>query len=295
MTFARATVTLAVITLVAYLLHGQSQQAGPSPSPALTEVSSSEAYLHFVAGSRMIRNTGSSAFDSYVELRIVVTPSGTVLSAVPSSGKSEWYSAATSLAQGWQYEPFKRAGVPIYVTFKSVVLIVPPERRPEPSYPFPAIKKWDSLRISLRRSGCFGTCPIYTLTVGGDGTVDYDGQGYVEYCGQYHGHVSQSVVRQLVSYFGDADFFNLFDRYELNATDLPTYTTSIQFDDRAKSVIDYAGERVGMPEGVGNVENQIDRLAGPRLWANRTDSHLDCETSPVPMNTSDVPNKIEQR
>jgi Domain of unknown function (DUF6438)/Carboxypeptidase regulatory-like domain len=168
-----------------------------------------------------------------------------------------------------------------------------PERRPAEHIDFPQIKEWGSLRMSLRRTGCFGTCPSYSLTVLGNGSVNYHGDGFVHYCGDYHGNVSQQVVHQLVDVFRKAGYFRLFSRYVATATDLPAYTTSIAFDDKAMSVTDYWGTRVGMPDVVTEVENAIDRLAGPNVWAKGMDSHVECEHSFLPITTSDVPNKIE--
>jgi hypothetical protein len=169
----------------------------------------------------------------------------------------------------------------------------PEERRPAEHIEFPQIKEWSSLRISLRRTGCFGSCPSYTLTVLGDGSVIYYGDAFVHYCGDYRGNVSQEVVHQLVDVFRKADYFRLFNRYVLRASDLPTYITSISFDDKRMSVTDYWGTRVGMPDTITEVENTIDRLAGPKVWAKGMDSHVECEHSFVPTTTSEVPAKIE--
>ncbi|MGO8797430.1 MAG: DUF6438 domain-containing protein [Candidatus Sulfotelmatobacter sp.] len=170
-----------------------------------------------------------------------------------------------------------------------------PERQPAEHIEFPQIKEWGSLRIGLRRTTCLGACPSYTLTVLGNGSVIYHGDGFVHYCGDYRGNVSQQVVHQLVEVFRKADYFRLFSRYVSNATDLPAYTTSIAFDDKAMSVTDYWGSRVGMPDVVTEVENTIDRLAGPGVWAEGMDSHVDCEHSFIPATTHDVPNKTEVR
>ncbi len=168
-----------------------------------------------------------------------------------------------------------------------------PDRRPAEHIKFPQIKNWSSLKISIRRTGCFGTCPSYSLTVLGNGSVIYHGDGFVHYCGDYRGNVSQQVVHELVDVFRNADYFRLFSRYVATASDLPTYITSIAFDDKAMSVTDYWGARVGMPDVVTEVEKTIDRLAGPEVWANGMDSHVECEHSFVPTATPDVPSKID--
>jgi hypothetical protein len=87
-----------------------------------------------------------------------------------------------------------------------------------------------------------------------------------------------------------ADYFNLFDRCVLNATDSPTYTTSISFDGKTKSVVDYVGVRVGMPEAVYAIEETMDRLAGPSMWVNPSDAHARCWRN---IRTLDIPSRVQ--
>ncbi len=54
-----------------------------------------------------------------------------------------------------------------------------------PQIPFPTIRDPSSVKITLLRSGCFGTCPSYQVEVHGDGTVLYEGYGYVAVEGQH--------------------------------------------------------------------------------------------------------------
>jgi len=38
----------------------------------------------------------------------------------------------------------------------------------------------ETVKITLERTECYGFCPIYTLTIQGDGTVVYDGKDFVK-------------------------------------------------------------------------------------------------------------------
>jgi hypothetical protein len=239
------------------------------------EVPLREAAEHFVSGERLIHG----GLDR-VWLEIVVTPAGIVKSASPESGGAEWREEAVSLAKVWHYVPFKRDGKAIFSTLDAEVDIVRAERRPaqRPSSSeasFPKIRDWSSLRIAVRRSMCFGACPSYSLTVSGDGSVIYKGDAYVQYCGEFRGHVAQEAVRQLVQLFERADYFNTFDKYGLDAQDDTTFTTAIAFDDKIKSVIDYEGQWVGMPESVLDIEDAVDHLTRPKVWARAPDANGD--------------------
>jgi hypothetical protein len=140
---------------------------------------------------------------------------------------------------------------------------------PAPHIEFPEIHDFNSLRINLERTGCFGTCPQYSIEVSGDGFVTYDGSWYAKYCGQWRGTIPESSVRELISQFRAADYFRLNREYSINATDLPTYTTAIAFDNVAKCVADYGGNLVDMPASVRKLEDAIDRVAGPEHWTTR--------------------------
>ena len=132
--------------------------------------------------------------------------------------------------------------------------------------PFPEIHDWNSLRITLSRGACYGTCPIYEIAIHGDGTVLYEGRDYVRTKGKKEMQISHSSLVELVDTFRKVDYFSLADRYVAGVTDNPTYVTSISFDGVSKSVVDYVGRNVGMPPGVSDVEAAIDRLSGASKW-----------------------------
>jgi hypothetical protein len=92
---------------------------------------------------------------------------------------------------------------------------------------------------------------------------------YVEYCGEYRGHISLAAVREIFSYFRAADYFWLYPDYTYGAIDLPTYKTSIAFDGKHMAVTDYMGYQARMPLSVADLEDAIDGLAGPETWTSR--------------------------
>ena len=138
--------------------------------------------------------------------------------------------------------------------------------RPQIRAPFPAIKDWSTLKISLQRSACFGRCPVYDVEIDGDGTVYYDGKNYVAVTGPHEAHISTEAVHALYDAFVMADFFRTFDFYRAPVTDLATYALTIAFDGKQKQVQDYGGRMVNMPPEIAALEDQIDRAAGTAQW-----------------------------
>jgi uncharacterized protein DUF6438 len=118
--------------------------------------------------------------------------------------------------------------------------------------------------ITMQRTPCFGTCPAYTVTITGDGRVDYEGKQFVHVTGKATATIPPAEVAALVDAFEKADYFNLKDRYTANITDMPTTTTSIRIGDRFKQVIDY----YDAPQVLKQLEREIDRVARTAQWVS---------------------------
>lgn len=146
-------------------------------------------------------------------------------------------------------------GVVVGVTGRPVIYTATPE-----------VRDWSSVRIKLERTECFGTCPIYTVEIAGDGSVTYEGELFVGVVGVQRATVPVERVRQLVASFRAANFFWLYDRYVTPVTDNPTYVVSLAYDGRSKTVLDYVGREAGMPAEVTKLEDAIDEAAETARW-----------------------------
>ena len=164
------------------------------------------------------------------------------------------------------FRPFEDQGHPVPAQFEIQIPVRALVEQSPKHVPFPQVHNWNSVKIVLSRTGCFGTCPSYRVEVHGDGAVLYDGGSYVAITGSHRASVLSGVVSEMVEAFRAADYFSLKDKYMWGATDLPTYKTSISIDGRSKEVVDYAGQQVGMPESVSKLEQTIDRLSGVERW-----------------------------
>jgi Domain of unknown function (DUF6438)/Gram-negative bacterial TonB protein C-terminal len=202
-----------------------------------------------------------------IGVRVTVDPAGNVISAIADkSVSSDLQSRAEAAVKNVHFRPFERNGHTVSVSFADRVAVLPPELIPRIHVPFPTIRNWDSVRVKLRRIGCFGTCPSYRVEIHGDGSILYEGQSYVAVTGAHHGSISKETFAQLIDAFRNADYYSLKDEYVWPATDLSTYETSIEIDGKLKKIKDYAGEQVGMPLSVSKLEAEIDRLVDTERW-----------------------------
>lgn len=120
------------------------------------------------------------------------------------------------------------------------------------------------VEIKLERTACFGSCPIYSITVFGDGTVMYEGKQFVQVEGIRIYSIPKESVDELIGRFYEKNYFSLKNRYDVSVTDLPTVITSIKIKNETKSVSNYADAG---PDRLHDLELKIDEITDSQsLW-----------------------------
>lgn len=207
-----------------------------------------------------------------LRLTLVISPTGDVTKA-EANGEDEvlklWPSLQGEVLQ-WRFTPFEKNGHPITAQVEEYLDLVPPERLPKTHVTPPALRPDSAITLTLERSGCFGSCPAYTVTVSPTGIV-FDGRSSVVAEGKHTASVDPSDVRKLAKRFEDADFFSMDDSYAASVTDNPTYILTLTVDGHTKSVMDYVGSWVGMPAILTDLEKEVDTLARTGRWIKGTD------------------------
>jgi hypothetical protein len=132
-----------------------------------------------------------------------------------------------------------------------------------------------NLVIVLRRDPCLGKCPVYSVTVRGNGRVTYKGWKFVNVRGEKHYQIPKERVAELVEAFYQIDYFSLLDEYRsitgpdgsvTVAMDLPGVLTSIKIDGKRKSVYNYFGG----PTALKDLERKIDEISGVSRFVDRS-------------------------
>jgi ankyrin repeat protein len=223
---------------------------------------------HYIRPLRLIHSDDPEArrFGAAVILEVIVSVGGNVESAHAIDGPKKFFSEAELIERDRQFKPFEQDGIAVRSLIKDWVEIVPLEEWSKTRVPFPEVKDMNTLRMSLTRTSCFGSCPAYSVEVRGSGDVIYRGERNVLISGEHHATVSRQEVIRLLETFHNADYFSLKDGYSQSVTDNPTYTTAIEFDGHKKSVGDYVGAGAGMPDIVTELEDKLDEVAGTEKW-----------------------------
>jgi hypothetical protein len=130
--------------------------------------------------------------------------------------------------------------------------------------------------ITLERTSCFGTCPIYSVQIFEDGKVVYEGKHFVAVEGRQVSKIPSEKIQELIHKFLTIDYFSLQDKYETIknkdgtetvAFDLPATYTSLRMGSRKKKIKDY----FGTPDRLRELENEIDRAVNFHQWWHSQD------------------------
>lgn len=258
---------LLVMAFVCWTVQIHAQEQPP------VEIPDKEIVSHHVGVTHQIHTEIGPHFPQAITLHVIVTPSGTVESAKAISGPEQFYAEAESIEAQREFKPFEKDGAPVRASIKDYVALYPLEQWSKTKIPFPEVKNWNSLRITLKHQGCdFEDCLSYSVEIRGDGTVTYTGgQHYPLITGVHRGKASESTLINLVNEFRRADYLSLKNKYHSDFSDQSTTTSSIEFDGNSKQVTDYDGLKVGMPEAVHIVEAAVVKAGNLERWLKETD------------------------
>jgi hypothetical protein len=261
---------------VAWIFQPAQQPTAGKASPPV-EVSPREADQHRIGDPwlfiRVNTEHPEQMRSSYITFEVVVGPTGAVVSATAQPPDrsvkmpADALPRAESAVRALRYQPFEREGHAVTAKLAVSVRILPPERRALQHVPFPIVKDWKSVKITLQRNACYERCPSYSVEVHGDGSIFYVGKSNVAVTGHHRAQVPRDKVFELVKLFEQADYYSLLDVYDEALLDSATEVTSIEIDGRRKQVKTWEGAvAVGMPLAVSEIELAIDRLSGSARW-----------------------------
>lgn len=172
--------------------------------------------------------------------------------------------AVIATVADWRYQPFGRAGQPAAAVVREVIT---ESEQPARHWPLPDVPL-QQVRMRLRRGGCLGTCPIYTVEISGDGQVTYQGIDHVDIDGKYSFRIPTQTVAALVASLREKDLWSMRPAYMASITDNPTYSLTLTMGGQTHEIIDYAGGHIGMPPVITAFEQQLDEAAGAGGWIN---------------------------
>jgi hypothetical protein len=125
----------------------------------------------------------------------------------------------------------------------------------------------DSLFASIKRTPCYGRCPIYEAKIFSSGFVLYEGKRFVEKEGIFTTWLSEEQLQQITDKANELQFFDLEVEYDSPVTDLPTTYTFI----RNGAITKQVKNRVGGPDNLKAYESFLEGMLDAANWKKKSD------------------------
>ena len=94
--------------------------------------------------------------------------------------------------------------------------------------------------LVMSRSGCYGECPIYSITVYNNGKIEFIGTKFTDKIGSFQGELNDQQLSQLVYQVIASDFMQMqpvFPSEEIHrVADFPTTTITVNYKDQLRTV-----------------------------------------------------------
>ncbi len=126
----------------------------------------------------------------------------------------------------------------LLLTFTLLVLIIlfsckVKEKIHSPTTP---VDETSSLFIKMEKTPCYGKCPSYVVEIFTNGDVNFIGKKFIDFEGKYFSKISIEQLNQLKTKINDINFFELNNKYDSPATDIPACITEIHLDNNIKKI-----------------------------------------------------------
>jgi hypothetical protein len=127
--------------------------------------------------------------------------------------------------------------------------------------------------IKLERTMCYGTCPVYLVSIHYSGRVTYTGKDWVEKSGRHIWKLDNKSIDKLSKALLKSDYFNIQKNdSSFMCTDMPYCITNIEMMDGTKRKIEhYLQEPDEWPVALLKFEKQIDKIIGVKEYVGEED------------------------
>jgi hypothetical protein len=237
---------------------------------------------HRITGASIVPQPVGRRTWGGLPVRVIISPAGTVVAARvdrQDNDRNVDTARAVAAARGWRFRPFTYRGRPVAARGRIWIDYRPPVEWRDRNARFPPID-YSRLSIRLFRSNCLGDCPVYEVTIDGEGNVVFstdeppwgshaDRFGRVDGVllgGVHRARIDRAALDALIARFRQARFFGLRREYTANISDIPGFQLTLTTGGRSHTVRDYGGMEAGMPPAVSALEDAVDEAAGTARW-----------------------------
>jgi len=123
--------------------------------------------------------------------------------------------------------------------------------------------------FQIKKTPCFGECPVYTVTINIDGFATMYGHKNFDYLGNYQTQFSEDQLMQIEALADKYNYWNLQHVYDAPVTDLPSTTTTLILDEKSQWVYN----RMNSPDNLRMFEQEIETLIKDVQWYDFKPEH----------------------
>ena len=121
------------------------------------------------------------------------------------------------------------------------------------------------LLASIRKTACYGNCPVFEAKIYSDGRVVYEGKQNVDRVGQFESWVSEDFIAGIYHAANKNDFLSMQTHYPEKKhfiPDFPNTVSYLKFEDEEKTVTN----NHNAPVGLSNFESYFINLLENLEW-----------------------------
>lgn len=123
--------------------------------------------------------------------------------------------------------------------------------------PEPVVEVKGDPIIAFSKGACFGSCPVYSLTITAAGNMAFEGKRNTKKIGKYAKKLDLESTNELIALFEEYKFMDLKDLYKSDVADLPSASISYTKDGITKTVVG----KLERPDRVHKLQKRLEIIA----------------------------------
>lgn len=120
----------------------------------------------------------------------------------------------------------------------------------------------EDFNITMQKGSCFGSCPVYTLSIDKNGYATYDGERFTDKIGKHGMQIAPDKFQAIANAFASADLASFDDDYPSNIADLPSATIAYANNAFTKRI---TGKRE-RPQKVKDLQAMLEEISQMDSW-----------------------------
>ena len=124
--------------------------------------------------------------------------------------------------------------------------------------------------ITLKRTPCYGTCPVYDVIISANGEVKYNGEAFVEKTGYHRWTIQPDAIEALNGAILKYGYFSIEARdISTYVTCNPSCVTSVLMKDGAFKEFENHHGNDQYPERLKRFERKTDKIIGVKDYVGK--------------------------